>query len=161
MTKRKIIKKVAGRPALFSEKLALKVCEKIASGQSLRKIAGDKNMPSITTIWTWLDRPSFAKQYARAREEQADALADEITEISDAIIPRGIDGRIDSGAVNQARLKIDARKWIAAKLKPKKYGDRLELGGDKENPLELTIKYAAEGARAKFDSIINSTKAIK
>jgi hypothetical protein len=31
--------------------------------------------------------------------------------------------------VNIARLRVDARKFIVARLAPKKYGDRLEVDG--------------------------------
>jgi hypothetical protein len=69
----------------------------------------------------------LSKQYARAKEEQAELFADEITEICDAEMPMDAFGKIDAGAVNQARLKIDSRKWIASKLKPKKFGDYTKI----------------------------------
>lgn len=112
----------------FSQEIFDKICERIASGESLRKICKDEKMPNITTVWHWLNNDeNLDKQYARAREEQAETLADEITEISDAEMPVGIDGKIDAAAVNQARLKIDARKWIASKLKPKRFGDYTKI----------------------------------
>ncbi|MBU2052465.1 hypothetical protein KKH13_04650, partial [Patescibacteria group bacterium] len=58
----------------------------------------------------------FFKRYARARDEQADTLADEITYIADT-----------EPDANKARVRVDARKWVAAKLKPKKYGDHQSL----------------------------------
>ena len=123
-----------GRPTLFSQNLADIICEKIANGMSLRKICADDNMPAVSVILRWLteeDKKTFKDQYAHAREEQAETLADSIVDIADAIMPVGFDGKIDSAAVNQARLRVDARKWIAAKLKPKKYGDfnRIEHSG--------------------------------
>jgi hypothetical protein len=68
--------------------------------------------------------------YARAREDQADTLADEILAISDEqreAVTR--DGTIYDPEVHRDRLRIDARKWVAAKLKPRKYGDKVELAG--------------------------------
>ena len=96
-------------------------------------------MPDRTVVYDWLLRHAeFANQYTRAREEQADTLADEIIAISDespeTVEVRDkegnvIDIKIDSGYVNYQRQRIEARKWTAMKLKPKKYGDRLAVEG--------------------------------
>jgi hypothetical protein len=108
----------------FSQELFDEICERIANGESLRKICKDDKMPNLTSVWKWLNNnEELSKQYARAKEEQAELFADEITEISDAEMPKDAFGKIDAAAVNQARLKIDSRKWIASKLKPKKFGD--------------------------------------
>ena len=78
-------------------------------------------MPNRDTVYQWMaDQPGFSDRYARAREEQADTLADDIVRIAD-------DPKLDP---NDKRVRVDARKWVAAKLKPKKYGEKLELGGD-------------------------------
>lgn len=70
-------------------------------------------MPALSTLFLWLrDRPEFSDQYARAREEQADFHVDEMIEIADT-----------TDDPQKARLQIDARKWKASKLAPKKYGD--------------------------------------
>jgi len=52
----------------------------------------------------------------RAREAQADKLFKECLTIADAARPED---------VNVARLRVDTRKWAAARLAPKKYGDRV------------------------------------
>lgn len=96
-----------------------KVCTAIAGGQSLRKICEAKDMPSIDTVRVWLiEDAEFSAQYARAREEQADYYADEIVTIADT-----------EEDPNRARVRIDARKWTAGKLKPKVYGDKVDLSG--------------------------------
>ena len=108
----------------FSQEIFDEICVRIAEGESLRKICKDEKMPSLVAVWKWLNNDEeLVKQYTRAREEQAETLVDQIQEICDAEIPAGIDGKIDAAAVNQARLKIDSRKWIASKLKPKRFGD--------------------------------------
>lgn len=136
-----------GRPTTFTQHIANVICMRIAEGESLREIVKTEGMPDRTTVYDWLLRDeTFANQYTRAREEQADTLADEILAIADenpevdyirdkhgAVI----DIKIDSGYVSYQKQRIEARKWIAMKLKPKKYGDKLALGGDAENPLEL------------------------
>jgi hypothetical protein len=103
-------------------------------------------MPSKTTVFKWLGANAvFADQYARAREAQADTLADEITDIADdgsRDYAASEDGRpvVDHDHIARSRLRIDARKWIASKLKPKKYGDKIENThvGDKERPVVIT-----------------------
>jgi hypothetical protein len=84
----------------------------------------------MATVFRWLadeERQTFREQYARAREEQAECLADEIVGIAD--------GDNEDADPQRDKLRVDARKWVAAKLKPKKYGDKQLLGSDPENPL--------------------------
>jgi hypothetical protein len=112
----------------FSQEIFDEICVRIASGESLRKICKDDKMPALVNVWRWLnDNEALSKQYTHAREEQAETLADEIQEICDAEMPMDAFGKIDAGAVNQARLKIDSRKWIASKLKPKRFGDYTKI----------------------------------
>lgn len=107
-----------GRPSIYSQELADRICERLASGESLRSICRDDGMPSWPTISKWLnEKPDFVTQYARAREDQAEAHADRIIEIAD-------DDSIDP---NHKRIMVDARKWVASKLKPKRYGDKAEV----------------------------------
>ena len=101
-----------------------------------------------------LQKPGFSEQYTRAREEQADTLADEILAIADetpdsVTDEKGI-SRTDSGWVTWQRNRVDARKWVASKLKPKKYGDALKVGGDKDNPLAVTV------GTEVFDSVLEN-----
>ena len=77
-------------------------------------------------VGTWYDKlaadKALAERYARAKQDAADALADEIQSIADQA-PEKAEGRVDSGWAQWQRTRIDAKKWIAAKLKPKSYGD--------------------------------------
>ena len=90
----------------------------------------------------WLDgrQPEFTEQYARAREAQADKLAEEMLAISDEECTtvradkhgsRDDDGTgstevvFDATAVARNRLRVDTRKWLASKMAPKKYGDKV------------------------------------
>ena len=123
------------KPLDYTQELADQVCEYLMEGYSLRKIALIPDMPSRFTILRWLreDR-DFQIQYAHAREEQADFYADEIIQIAD--------DTLDSA---KARVQVDARKWVAAKLKPKKYGDSTQ------------IKHAdADGNNLPFKSILEA-----
>lgn len=111
----------------FSEDITLQICERVAEGESIRAICKDRAMPAMSTVFKWLaNDETFAEQYARAKEEQADRLFEQVLEIADGAKP---------DTVSVARLQIDARKWMAGKLRPKKYGDRLELAGDPDSPL--------------------------
>jgi hypothetical protein len=133
------------------------ICERIANGESLRAICRDEEMPALSTVFRWLSLDtSFSEQYARAREEQADTFADEIVSISDEeattvkVDEEDVRVVFDATAVARNRLRVDARKWVASKLKPKKYGERQVLAGDPEAPLrgltdeELEAKLAAK-----------------
>lgn len=104
-----------GRPSKYTKALAARICAHIADGRSLRSICREDDMPGMSTVFEWLaDKPEFAEQYAHARDAQADALADEIVDIADT----------EEDAA-KARVRVDARKWVASKLKPKRYGDRV------------------------------------
>ena len=86
-------------------------------------------MPALTTVYQWRHaHPEFAAAYAIAREDQADTLAADIVRIADT-----------EPDANRARVMVDARKWIAAKLKPRHYSDRVEVAGDAAAPLTVQI----------------------
>jgi len=128
---------VTGRPTTFNQKTANLICMMLSEGMSLRQILkADKVgvLPAQSTVYEWLLRhPSFAEQYARAREEQADTNADEILDIADEMPPEFTDkdGKtsLDQTYIQWQKNRIEARKWTAAKLRPKKYGDRVALEG--------------------------------
>ena len=104
----------------------LALCEQIATTtESLSGIVGklqkrDKRFPCVTTIYGWIrDDPEFADLYSKAKSDQSDILVDQMLEIADSELDE------DSNAgVQRARLRVETRKWIASKLKPKLYGDR-------------------------------------
>lgn len=112
-----------GRPSLLTAKLADIICTRLANGESLRKICCDRDMPDKGTVFRWLAANEvFRDQYAQAREEQADLYAEDLIDIADEAVA-------DAVEVARNRLRMDARKWYASKLAPKKYGDKLAIGG--------------------------------
>lgn len=122
--------------AEFSQELFDTICDRIASGESLRSVCKDENMPAQVTVFKWLaNNDTLAKQYARAREAQADAIFDEALDIADDSRNDWMTrndpenpGWIANGEnIQRARLRIDTRKWMAGKLRPKTYGDKLEV----------------------------------
>lgn len=136
---------MVGRPSIFSQDLADAICDRLADGESLRSICADDTMPAKSTVFKWLGRNTiFADQYARAREAQADTLADEILDIADDGSNDWMERRREDGSVDEvlnhehvqrSKLRLEARKWLAAKMQPKKYGDRQLIGSDPDNPL--------------------------
>lgn len=112
-------------------------------------------MPNKSTVFRWLaTHKEFSDQYARAREEQAEALADEILSIADDGSNDWMEKQDKNGqsigwvvngeAVNRSRLRVESRKWIASKLKPKKYGEKLaqEISGADGQP--LVVKWQSQ-----------------
>lgn len=126
-----------GAPSIFTDEIAVKICEQIATTtKGLRAICGQEGMPSIRTVMYWLHegdkedgKPEFRRflqQYARAKDEQSDLLVEEMMDIADHTSE---DHTPFTGmnVVQRDKLRIETRKWIASKLKPKKYGDKVNL----------------------------------
>jgi len=127
------------------------VCERVADCETLQSIADSAGVSKGTLI-SWL--AGYADQYARAREAQADKLAEDILAIAD-------DGRNDTyqaddgetvnhDVIARSRLRVDARKWLAGKMAPKKYGDKIAVGGADDLP---PIRTAAELTDAQLAAI--------
>lgn len=143
----------------YSLEIADLICARIAEGESLRSICRDEGMPAKGSVFRWLRvHPEFAANYDRAIEARSDAHIEEILDIADdgtndwmAVADK--DGsqtawRVNGEHIARSRLRVDTRKWVASKMKPKKYGDKLDLGTD-GGPLQVLIvdpKRKAEGA---------------
>lgn len=108
--------------AEYSDELFDEICERIAGGESLASICRDKKMPSQTAVYKWLqkdDGGELVEKYTRARELQGDSSFDSVLDVGRQVIAGTI-------APDQARVAIDTLKWAAGKLRPKKYGDRVD-----------------------------------
>lgn len=125
------------RPSSYSVKVADTICERLAEGKSLNSTCASDDMPHKATVFRWLSsHDEFRDQYARAREAQADVLFDEILDIANTPI-EGTKTKLDKDGkvveiskghmIEHRRLQIDARKWMAGKLRPKVYGDKLDV----------------------------------
>ncbi len=109
----------------FSRQVAETICERIAQGESWSRISADEDMPSYTTLYSWLKKyPEFAELYMSARQALADRKFDDAWEIADAVPGEG---------VPQAKLKIDTLRWQTTRLAPKTYGDRAAEGGGRDD----------------------------
>lgn len=132
-----------GRPTIYTEELANTICIRLASGESLRRICFDAEMPNASTVHAWVldDKEGFSKKYARARAIQAEEMFDEILDIADdgsndfmTITKGDVEYNVEDREVtNRSRLRVDSRKWYLSKVLPKKFGDKLDLtsGGEK------------------------------
>lgn len=138
-----------GRPTDYSPELSKQICEQIVLGHSLRTICREESMPCVATLFNWFEKhPEFLEQYEKAKELQADTLAEEMLDIADDgsndwMEKHDKDGenigwQINGEHVQRSRLRLDTRKWVASKLKPKKYGERVqqEITGKDGGPIE-------------------------
>lgn len=122
-----------GRPSTYTKEIADRVCNELSEGASLVAICSVADMPHPSTIYDWLKaNPDFADRYTSAREAQAEFMAAEIIEISDdgsRDYKPGPEGQYvpDQDHIQRSKLRVESRKWIAAKLKPKVYGDRQQI----------------------------------
>lgn len=119
-----------GRKSSYTPELGNLICLEIAGGKSLRKVCAMEGMPNMTTVLRWLgddEKEYFHKQYARACEVRGIALAEEALEIIDAPVK-------DALALAHNKAKADQRKWYASKLAPKRFGEKLAVGGAEDLP---------------------------
>lgn len=118
----------------YSPELAEKILDRIAGGESLRRICADEGMPHRLTVLRWLEADKeLATKCARARELQADSIFDELREIAE-------DGNPED--VQRAKLRVSTLQWMAAKLAPKRYGEKIQA--EHSGP---------DGGAIKFDTV--------
>jgi hypothetical protein len=147
LTKKKTTKKKTGkggRPSKYTDKLAALICERVLMGESLVQITSDKSMPAARTVYYWIaNNEKFLQMYTKAKEDQQETYIDELIDIADnqcstAVMVEGqpllIDGKplttVTPASVSHAKLRIETRKWTAAKLKPRKYGNHNSVSID-------------------------------
>jgi hypothetical protein len=136
--------KKRGRPTKYTPEMGRIICERLAGGESLRSICRAEDMPSRNTVAGWAADADhvFSRHYARARQVAYTLLADELIDIADDSTNDYVERQAENGRtyltfnrenVERARLRVDARKWMLAKMLPKVYGDKTMIdhdGGD-------------------------------
>jgi hypothetical protein len=112
----------------YSEELAIRICEELSNGVSLQKICARPDMPAQGTIYRMIAQEAFFREiYARAREQAAHTLFDQMIDIADDSSRDLLeDGSANNAAIARARLQIDTRARVAGKLAPRVYGERIE-----------------------------------
>ena len=156
--------KKIGRPSKYTPELAQEICQRLANGEPLRQICRDEHMPSWVVIYDWMVKDDalgsngtgLSLAIARAREVGQDAIAEQIwldmQMEPERILSEG-GGRIDSGYVQLIKARADIGLKLLAKWNPKRYGDRVELTGDKNNPLHINAQIET---KALFSSILEN-----
>lgn len=141
-----------GRPKKYGVKakayLQAQILEQLATGKTLRAICLTPGMPPYHAVQRWVQQEEeFAKAYHEARTVQGHYLADECIDIADEDpglrMAYGKSDKeqicVDSAAIAHQKLRVDTRKWMAAKLAPKTYSDKVDLTTDPDNPPQLTV----------------------
>lgn len=135
--------KKIGRPTKYSNALADRVCMRVMDGESLLSISDDEDMPARGNLYKWLLKHDyFRDNYAHACEVRASILFDEVITIADNTTEDDIftaDGNrvANNEWINRSKLRIDSRKWVLAKMMPKRYGDKLEVDQKTEHSGEI------------------------
>ena len=116
-------------PKIYDDaKIWLQIIEAIANGHSLSSILRQEGFPSYSWCKLQLRQNEVLRRaYDQAIEDRGDRLAEELIELADQPMPEGFDGSAASAWVQQLRLKIDVRKWAASKLRPRVYGEKIDV----------------------------------
>jgi hypothetical protein len=123
----------SGRQTEYTSEMGDAICALVSNGANLHRICKKAGYPSRQTVYKWLrSQPEFSTNYKLAIGERADFRFDRV----DQVILDMRAGRID---YNQARVEVDALKWEAGREAPKKYGERVQLANDEENPVSVTL----------------------
>lgn len=107
------------RSTIYSDEIVKAICERVANGESVNAICKDKSMPSRTTVMEWQrENESFRTSIAHAREDQADYYFDKQIEIAESATIEDYQLR---------KFQADTFKWVAARMKPRVYGESTQL----------------------------------
>ncbi len=129
----------------FSEKLVSEILMRVADGESINYICSATNMPSRSTFFDWVAKDDSVKtRYELAIEIRAEFYAEEIIQIADETTGDSYtdeNGRVhvDYENIARSKLRIDARKWYASKMNPKKYGDKTVIETPKDGLLQTNF----------------------
>ena len=110
------------RPTSHTQELADTICTRLAGGESLRSVCRDDSMPALSTVLLWVvnDREGFSEQYHASREAAGYAHADEALELRNELRTGEIDPQ-------SAKVILDALKWGAERMAPKRHSPRQEV----------------------------------
>jgi hypothetical protein len=130
----------SGRPTRYTAEIAERILAELSAGRTLSDVCGDPGMPSDRTVLNWVarDRHGFKARYQTAREAGCYAMADQIIDIADGrrnpVMPPGEDGGMvavpDPDDIHRSRLRCDMRRWLVARLLPKRFGSKPVLDPD-------------------------------
>jgi hypothetical protein len=122
----------------YTKEVGSEICRLISCGKSLvQACAINGGTPSRDTFYSWLHKHAELREmYDLANTLGLEAMADDVIAVADEV--KVVDSM---EAINRARLRVDARKWIMAKRNPKKWGDNISLGAEdgKGGGFKITI----------------------
>jgi hypothetical protein len=157
-------KKKTGRPSKYTPEIAQEMCNMLADGIPLREICRQEGYPAWRTVYDWMYQDDalgekgvgLSAAIARAREVGQDAIAEqiwvEINQEPERILSEG-GGRIDPGYVQWQKAKAEIGLKLLAKWNPKRYGDKVQLGGDPGNPIQTQVDVSL------FDTLLTTLEA--
>jgi hypothetical protein len=161
-------KKKTGRPPKYTPELAEEICQRLSNGEPLRQICRDEHMPAWQTIYDWMYRDDalgekgvgLSRAIAHARDVGYDAMAEECLIIADTPQLGQAQVMDDKGSritiedmLGHRKLQIETRLKLLAKFNPKKYGDKVQVGGDPENPVHTKVTFDV------FDTVLETVEA--
>lgn len=130
----------------MSPELFEAMCVAVGKGDSIHKLCERPGMPGREVFFDKCKRdPQAAKRYAAALEVRGELFADQIIEIADE--------SVYAATPEQAaayRLRVETRKWVVSRLLPKKYGERVTLEGNAENPLVTQLVLGGDALAARI-----------
>jgi acyl-homoserine lactone acylase PvdQ len=157
-----------GRPSILTDELTESICTRMAEGESLRAICRSEGMPAMGTVFRWVSSNLlFREQYEAAMAQRTESMFEEILEIADETDRDTLytenGERPNAEWISRSRLRVDARKWMLSKMLPKKYGERLAIGGHEDMPplqTEATLNVAglSTAALAELMALKDATK---
>lgn len=124
----------------------------ISSGMSLGAAVAALPDPKPSLWWCKeriRDHPDLAAKYREAQEERADTLADQIVAVAEEPVPTGLSGPETAAWAQRQRLRLDAMRWTAAKLRPRAYSDHVQL--DVNVAAQVSIASALEAANRRLE----------
>ena len=124
------------------------ILDQIANGRTLTSIVAEPNMPSYAWCTLQLrNDPQLKERYAEAVDSRVEFMASEFIDLADSQMPEGLDGTAQSAWVQQLKLKLWARTWVLSKLKPRTFGDRLDVS---VTHTQISITEALKQAEARL-----------
>lgn len=136
-------KRQRGRPSLYTEERAAEILERLSNGEPLAQICRDDGMPAVSTITLWKQtHEGFAEKFARARDDGFDVIAADCLHIADTPLEGVREETTDDGKTKRVRedmlghrkLQVETRLKLLAKWDPRRYGDKLAVGGADDLP---------------------------
>jgi hypothetical protein len=156
-----LTQKRTGRPSKYTPEIADEICRRLSEGEPLRQICRDEHMPAWQKIYEWMMKDEvLSGAIAHARDMGYDAMAEECLIIADTPQLGQAQVMDDKGSritiedmLGHRKLQIETRLKLLAKFNPKKYGDKVQVAGDPENPMQTKITFDS------FDVLLETIEA--